>query len=502
MPAVCQLTPHSCLHRPNNLAPPCQSPAVSAASSPSSPVSSCSLSLLPHPALSIPLQTIDELTPSSPRTLVLSTSPSVRQTHSLLFASLASRDHVLTFAHPYDDHLRLYRHSSALYDNLILFTEGMEDFGEAVPVDAFVQWVDDGHNLVLVWGTNVSEPIRLLAYDLGAVIAEDGDLVVDHFHVDHAHEAALGSGEHTFISTTNAIDAEVITGLTAPVPPILFHGLPHTFTLASSASSAPLYIPILRAEATAVSATDAAPILVSAWQTRSSTRVLFCGSSELLSNAFLSSSLPSAQGGAPVRTGNAAFVESVLAWTFRERGVLRARELVHHQVDGMDVNPHSYRVSDYTAFSIVIEEFTEAHVWRPFLASDIPLSFTMIDPYIRHPLTPHPNGTYTTAFQVPDVYGVYKFVVEYRRPGYSALSVSQQVSVTPYRHDQYERFLWVAYPYYASALTLMGAFLLFGVVFLYGRDGEWQVKKSAEVKRVTETHSHTVTEIKAAPAVK
>ena len=177
--------------------------------------------------------------------------------------------------------------------------------------------------------------------------------------------------------------------------------------------------------------------------------------------------------------------------------MLRARDLLHHQVAGGDLNPHSYRVSDYTSFSIVIEEFNERHEWAPFIRPDVPLSFTMIDPYVRHPLTPHPNGTYTTQFQIPDVYGVYKFVVDYRRVGYSALHVSHQVSVTPYRHDQYERFLWVAYPYYTSALTLMGAFLVFGWVFLYGNTGgEWEVKKVSEVRKVTETHKHYVTEVK------
>ena len=450
------------------------------------------LTFLPYLSHSIPLQP-HELTPTHPRTLVLSIAP-LRHSHSYLLSSLAARDHTVTVAHPYDDHLRLFRHGVALYDNLILFTSGMDDFSDSVSLEPLVQWVDEGHNLLLVWGQNVSEPVRLLAYELGVVIAEDDDLVVDHFHTEAALDRALGSSDHTYVHSSNAVDAEVMTGGVKATSPILFHGLPHTFSLPPSSLSAHLYIPVLRAEATAVTSGDAAPLLVSAYQTRSSTRVLFCGSAELFSNAFIAA--PVHLSGAAQPSGNGAFVDAIVAWTFRERGVLRARDLLHHQVAGADMNPHSYRVSDYTAFSIVIEQFSEAHEWRPFIASDIPLSFTMIDPYIRHPLTPHANGTYTSVFQVPDVYGVYKFVVEYKRAGYSALHVSQQVSITPYRHDQYERFLWVAYPYYTSAFTLMAAFLLFGWVFLYGTGlDEWKHKKVAEVRKVTETHTHTVQHI-------
>jgi oligosaccharyltransferase complex subunit beta len=41
--------------------------------------------------------------------------------------------------------------------------------------------------------------------------------------------------------------------------------------------------------------------------------------------------------------------------------------------------------------------------------------------------------------------------------------------VRPFRHDEYERFLVAAYPYYASALSTMGAFFLLGLVYLYSK---------------------------------
>ena len=40
----------------------------------------------------------------------------------------------------------------------------------------------------------------------------------------------------------------------------------------------------------------------------------------------------------------------------------------------------------------------------------------------------------------------------------------------PYRHNQFERFIPAAYPYYTSAFTIFAAFFLFGVVFLYSKE--------------------------------
>ena len=51
--------------------------------------------------------------------------------------------------------------------------------------------------------------------------------------------------------------------------------------------------------------------------------------------------------------------------------------------------------------------------------------------------------------QAPDVYGIYKFRVQYRRPAVSVLQLSDQVSVRPFKHNEYERFIGQAYPYYA-----------------------------------------------------
>jgi oligosaccharyltransferase complex subunit beta len=45
-----------------------------------------------------------------------------------------------------------------------------------------------------------------------------------------------------------------------------------------------------------------------------------------------------------------------------------------------------------------------------------------------------------------------------------------QVSVWPLQHTQYERFIPSAYPYYASAFSMMFGVVLFSFVFLHYRD--------------------------------
>ncbi len=52
------------------------------------------------------------------------------------------------------------------------------------------------------------------------------------------------------------------------------------------------------------------------------------------------------------------------------------------------------------------------------------------------------------------------------RPGTPA-QLQHIVPVRPFKHNEYERFLLAAYPYYASAFSTMAAFFLFGFFFLY-----------------------------------
>lgn len=107
-----------------------------------------------------------------------------------------------------------------------------------------------------------------------------------------------------------------------------------------------------------------------------------------------------------------------------------------------------------------------------------------------------PGGKYSVQFKLPDVYGVFQFKVDYNRLGYTHLYSSTQVSwplparpparraagaqhrcppqvsVRPLQHTQYERFIPSAYPYYASAFSMMLGLFIFSVVFLHMKEKE------------------------------
>lgn len=98
------------------------------------------------------------------------------------------------------------------------------------------------------------------------------------------------------------------------------------------------------------------------------------------------------------------------------------------------------------------------------------------------------------------MYGVFQFKVDYNRLGYThlysstqvsrrqsvsgqsvsslglpprpATSVLFQVSVRPLQHTQYERFIPSAYPYYASAFSMMAGLFIFTIVFLHMKEKE------------------------------
>ena len=73
------------------------------------------------------------------------------------------------------------------------------------------------------------------------------------------------------------------------------------------------------------------------------------------------------------------------------------------------------------------EEFInwqEGILFRSFVACDFT---TWVSMYISIHNYVILQGSYFTAFKVPDVYGVFQFKVEYQRLGYTSLSLSKQV---------------------------------------------------------------------------
>lgn len=110
---------------------------------------------------------------------------------------------------------------------------------------------------------------------------------------------------------------------------------------------------------------------------------------------------------------------------------------------------------------------------EPYQADDLQLEFGMLDPHVRTRLPATEadstsNSTrYSTGFKVPDRHGVFTLRVDHRRPGWTRILDEIVMSVTPPRHDEYERFIGGALPFYTGAASVSAAFLLF--IFLWSQ---------------------------------
>jgi len=107
----------------------------------------------------------------------------------------------------------------------------------------------------------------------------------------------------------------------------------------------------------------------------------------------------------------------------------------------------------------------------------------MLDPHYRLPLAKADvAGKYAAQFMAPDRHGVFKFVVNYFRPGYSFLGTADKASVVPLRHDQHPRFITGAFPFYTGALSTSAAFVLFVVIWINLGEADKKGKKATKAE--------------------
>jgi dolichyl-diphosphooligosaccharide---protein glycosyltransferase subunit DDOST/WBP1 len=338
-----------------------------------------------------------------------------------------------------------------------------------------VRFIDSGRNVMVFGGAKTSEVMQELAIECGAEFDADNSAIVDHVNVD----ASDVHGDHTKVLTDQWNPATIAALGGAPSAPILYRGVgvgvnpksPYLHHFLSASPTAYSGEPNKAVQAYPHS-TGSETILVVGVQTQSNARVVFSGSMDMFSDEFLTARVSAAgSNDKPALAGNAQFCEGVAAWFVHDAGELRVRDVQHHSPSHPQLSPNSYRIGDDMVFSIVVEEYDGASGgWKTFNANDIQLQLIMLDPYIRITLDQGEDGRYHKQFRVPDTFGVYKLRIDYTREGYSVVDFEQTLSIRPYRHDEYPRFLYFAYPYYLSVFSLMGSVFVMGIVFLYHKD--------------------------------
>ncbi|KAH7661742.1 Dolichyl-diphosphooligosaccharide--protein glycotransferase protein [Dioscorea alata] len=413
-----------------------------------------------------------EENPTDRRILVLVDDLAIRSSHSIFFKSLETRGFDLDFKLSDDPKLTLQRYGHYLYDGLVLFSPSTQRFGGSVDMAAILDFVDAGHDLILAADSSASDLVRGIATECGVDFDEDPEAVV----IDHTSYAVSETeGDHTLIASDSFINSNVILGDKKIEAPVLFQGIGHSLNPANS-----LVLKVLSASPSAYSAnpktklssppslTGSAISLVSVVQARNNARIFISGSLALFSNRFLRSGVLKV--GSSVKyekSGNEQFVTEISKWVFHERGHLKAVNVKHSKA-GETSEPAIYRINDDLEYSLEIYEWSGTS-WKPYIADDVQVQFYMMSPYVLKTLSNDQKGLYSTSFKVPDVYGVFQFKVEYQRLGYTSLSLAKQIPVRPFRHNEYERFIPAAYPYYGASFSTMAGFFIFTIVYLYNK---------------------------------
>ncbi|KAK3090175.1 hypothetical protein FSP39_009732 [Pinctada imbricata] len=415
---------------------------------------------------------------ASKRTLVLVDNWSIRETHSVFFRSLRDRGFELTFKTADDSTLALVKYGEFLYDNLILFSPSVEEFGGSLDVAAITNFIDGGGNVLVAASSDIGDPLKELASECGVEFDDEKTAVIDHMNYD-----VMDKGKHTLIvaDSKNLLSAPLIVG-SKQHKPLLYRGVGMV-----ADTDNPLVLNVLHASSTAYSfnpdkqvtdyphAVGKNTLLIAALQARNNARVVFVGSLDFFSDEFFTSRVQSTVGGKKAdKSGNEDLSQSLTQWVFKEKGVLRVKNVKHKKVGERDP-PQAYTVFDDVEYSIDIEELKEGQ-WKAFSGSDVQLEFVRIDPFVRTTLK-NSNGKLHTTFKLPDVYGVYQFRVDYNRIGYTHLYSTTQVSVRPLQHTQYERFIYSAYPYYVSAFSMMFGVVIFSLVFLHFKEESKEKKE-------------------------
>ncbi|KAJ3205579.1 hypothetical protein HDU82_005110 [Entophlyctis luteolus] len=405
--------------------------------------------------------------PAKNRVLAVLNSLNEESDFSIFFASLKARGFDLTVKAASDSSVSLVVWEEMAFDHLLVLADSTP--GSVFAPGKIIDFVDRGGNVVIAASSKVSETIRDVAIELSADFDEKGNAVWDAFHSPLEDEP------------------DVIAPITFPVGevPLLFRGVGHRLT-----GKNPLIMPVLIGNPTSFSYLDTTKgqisppsgtlvgstlVLVSALQARNNARVVFSGSVDLFKDAFATMDLDGK------KTANAAFVAELSKWAFQEKGVLKVVKTFHHRL--LEDKQHgSYRVKEHLLYELELSAYYDDE-WHPY-SSSTPVQFSaiMLDPYIRQNMTlstkiTPTTSTYTLPFLTPDVYGVFTFQVEHkRREGYSWIDTKEVVSIHPFRHDEYPRFLSAAYPYYANVFSMMAGFVVLSAVVLYHREKTPKVK--------------------------
>jgi oligosaccharyltransferase complex subunit beta len=242
-------------------------------------------------------------------------------------------------------------------------------------------------------------------------------------------------------------------------------------------------------------------------RTGSAGRAVWCGSMAAFSNEFVDAKRVKGRDGTSYPgTSNLQVLTTMISWLTQQHGVLRVDSTSHERVKQHENDDREsyeewqieqngetkhiqrmYRVQDIVTYHVDISQHTPSG-WTPGPTDlDLQVSLVMLDPFITTNLTAAspqsllkslntsssssttmtPAFTrYSSTFKLPDKHGVYTFVVDWKRHGWSYIHTRDTAPVRPFNHDEHPRGLHSAWPYVTGASTTVVAFLIFVVIWV------------------------------------
>ena len=436
----------------------------------------------------------------------------------------AERGFQLTYRTTKDTSLSLFLHGEPAYSHLLLLPSKSKGLGPALTPNFLVDFVNQGSNILLALSSEqgVSSAVSSLLLELDVSLSPDrNSVVVDHFN----HDGKSAGDKHDVL----VLPSPELSGNKAVKNYFSVDGLlafPHAVGQVLGNTS-PLLHPILKASETAYIynpqeesdapeepfATGSQISLVTAFQARNSARITVLGSAEALEDKWFTASVqPSTPKSSSTSTANRAFARGLSAWTFHERGVLRAGAIRHQLSDPVEAgstaekmsaagasyrdeegNPSIYRIKNNVHYTIALSEWN-GESWEPFTPPPndaVQLEISMLSPFHRLNLAQNTSASstdeavYTSSFKLPDQHGIFNFLVEYRRPFLTNLEEKRTVTVRHFAHDEWPRSFAIsaAWPWIGGIWVTVIGWVAFVAVWLYSKPTEVKGGKVAGAKR-------------------
>ncbi len=379
-----------------------------------------------------------------------------------------------------DKDIKLTNYGEYIYENIIFFAPTYADSGKNdINIEKLLKCIDEGHDLMIFGSSDAGKFVRNLVNEFGADFDDYDSQVKDSVYLHYSlkesglNKQLLDLYDDEIIISKNVIGINSI--FRKPSGYILYKGIGMDLDPQNK-----YVFPILSGDKNSYSVSkNTGEVfsngeqlkLVNGYQARNNRRVVILGSTEICSDKFYYLSM-NEDSKSMLDSPNAVFCKDILNWNFQKTGVLKFTNVKHNNNHGQTLD--TYRIKDYLEYYIDILEYDHTtDTWKNYDADDIQLSFIMMNPYyISQMKRIYGKPTYYAKFRAPEKHGVFKFIVDYHRTGYSYIFSSTKIPLRPFYHNEFPRFIPCAYPYYVSVFVILGAFILFSILFLYGKEKE------------------------------